>query len=172
MPPCYEDLNGVQVNDNNGNVNGDNGNVNGDNSNVSGDNGNVNSGNGNVNGLNVAGNAGVNEPNGVGNVNGDAANGNCELTEENRLNIATNVFDNKSNDMTQNDDSHVETLSSIIDNLPAIDSDVNANDTEIPVNRVNQILFIRGGAGNRSLAGHNENVNVAVINNNVIVNNE
>ncbi|KOB71316.1 Uncharacterized protein OBRU01_13879 [Operophtera brumata] len=113
MPPCYEDLNAIS--DNNGNVNVNDGAV-------TVNNGNVNDGTDTVNNGNVI-----------------VIDGTVTVNNDNRLNAATNAIvgaNSMKNELgsSQNDDTNVETLSSIIDNLPAIDSDVNANESDMVVN--------------------------------------
>lgn len=108
--------------------------------------------------------------------------------EENRLNAATNavvetvnvnvLYSSSGFSLTGNDESHMETLRSIIDNLPAIDSDINANETEMTVNdsvtnrsttngNVIHSAVINIGninVSNRPVIVDNENVNNNVIN--------
>nr|XP_034827747.1 uncharacterized protein LOC117985164 [Maniola hyperantus] len=137
MPPCYEDLaSGVDGNANIANItinvidttdnnvsDIENGNV--TNGNVT--NGNVtncNVTNGNVAGYNVTVNsiAGTNVT-----FNSISSNGTEDTASSNVTNNNDTTVDD--NDLFVSNDNVPETISSVIDNLPAIDSDVNANET-------------------------------------------
>lgn len=137
MPPQYDDL---RAGGGAGDVNGNSGlseisEVNGNSDVCCGDSGRINDNTGGLCG-NIAGIASRDNEHGV---ISDALNGN----ENSRLNRACAITDSDNangNNVNPNNVPHpnihasptnMETLSSIIDNLPAIDSDVNANDGDI-----------------------------------------
>lgn len=111
MPPCYEDLaSGVDNNANDITVNVID----------------VSDGNNDNNDNNLF----VNTANSVNNdVNQTVDSVNSVNNDDNRMVNSINAINNNDNDSVSPTSNVPESISSVIDNLPAIDSDVNANDT-------------------------------------------
>lgn len=158
MPPCYDELASGNNASNNGNQTANNGMASSSNAGSSGNNVNnneiaanasasseiseTNSNIASVRDRSIAASISnnVTENNGRSNNvnirNNDTASNviNNNSTSQNNSQVTTPVITVTSNEMTGNNDpnmNNVQCISSIINNLPAIDSDVNANDTVI-----------------------------------------